>query len=85
MKARSFEPLRTAVLNVWPSLVVFVKQNVIELAHVDHLAALLALVKMLFFSVASLSKSAAFIVYPVQKSSMKCWPDRVACVNQFML
>jgi hypothetical protein len=47
--ARSFfDSERPAVLNIRPVNVIFVKENIIELPHVDHFATLLAPVEVLF-------------------------------------
>jgi hypothetical protein len=45
------QPLRAAVLNVWPLDVVFMKENIVESPHIDHFSALLALVKVHFLRV----------------------------------
>ena len=36
------------MLNVWPMHVIFVKQDIVQLAHIDHFAALFTLVEVLF-------------------------------------
>jgi len=44
-----FEPFGAAILNIRPWDMILVKENVIQLAHVDHFAALFALVEVPFF------------------------------------
>jgi hypothetical protein len=41
-------------LNVGPGLVILVKENIVELAHIDHFTALLAFVEVLFLGFAQL-------------------------------
>jgi hypothetical protein len=43
--------LRAAVLNVWPMHVIFMKQNIVQLAHINHFAALPATVEVFFLCV----------------------------------
>jgi hypothetical protein len=43
---------RAAVLNVWPVDMILVKENIIQLAHIDHFAALLAFVEVTLLSCA---------------------------------
>jgi len=46
------EASRATVLNVWPELVIFVKEHIVQLAHIDHFTALPAPVDVPFFRLA---------------------------------
>jgi hypothetical protein len=50
------EPLRAAVLNIGSGLVIFMKQNVIQLPHINHFATLLAAIEVLSLLLAQLVK-----------------------------
>jgi len=53
-------------LNVRPVYVILVKENVIQLPHIDHFAALLALLEMAFSDSSNSLKSAGFNVGTVR-------------------
>ena len=55
---------RSAVLNIWARLVIgFMKHHIVQLAHINHFAALLTFIAVPFLLFVNSLKSAAFICY----------------------
>jgi hypothetical protein len=68
-----FDSERTAVLNIRPVDVVFVKENVIQLPLIDHFSTSAASVEVPLLRFAQLVKvNGIHLVQTVQKSSMSC-------------
>jgi hypothetical protein len=61
--------------------VFFVKQNIIQLAHIDHFAASGALVEMFLLRFAQLVKVSGIHRKSVQESSIRYWPERLGSGN----